>query len=59
MNAACMDKYIPKADRCIDPFHAIAWAQVALDDVGKAASERARIILENKEVEVVLRREQK
>ena len=44
-----MDKYVPKADRCIDPFHTIGWAQVALDDVRKAASERARVILENKE----------
>ena len=46
---ACMDKYIPQAKRCIDPFHAISWAQVALDDVRKAASQRARAILEQKE----------
>jgi transposase len=49
---SCMDKYVPKADRCIDPFHAIGWAQVALDDVRKTANERARIILENNEGEV-------
>ena len=46
---ACMDKYIPQAERCIDPFHAISWAQVALDDVRKAASERARILFEANE----------
>ena len=46
---ACMDKYIPQARRCIDPFHTISWAQVALDDVRKAASQRARAILEQKE----------
>ena len=41
-----MDKYIPQAKRCIDSFHVIAWAQVTLDDVRKATSERARMILE-------------
>jgi hypothetical protein len=41
-----MDKYIPQAKRCIDPFQAITWSQVALDDIRKAASERARMILE-------------
>ena len=46
-----MDKYIPQAKRFIDPFQAIAWSKVALDDVRKAASERARMILENKEGE--------
>jgi transposase len=46
---ACLDKYIPNAERCIDPFHTISWAQVALDDVRKAASQRARVILEQKE----------
>lgn len=37
----CMDTYIPNAQRCIDPFHAISWAQVALDDVRRDASNRA------------------
>jgi len=46
---ACMDKYIPEAKRCIDPFHTISWAQVALDDVRKAASQRARILFETNE----------
>lgn len=49
---ACLDKYIPEAKRCIDPFHAIGWAQVALDDVRKAASQRAKVILEQKEGEM-------
>ena len=45
---ACMDKYVPDAQRCIDPFHTISWAQVALDEVRKDASNRARVILEQR-----------
>jgi len=46
---SCMDKYVPDAARCIDPFHAISWAQEALDEVRKEAGNRARLILEERD----------
>ena len=29
--AACVEKYCPDADRCVDPFHVVSWATEALD----------------------------
>lgn len=28
---ACMEKYIPNATRCVDPFHVVTWAMECLD----------------------------
>ena len=30
---ACMEKYCPNAERCIDPFHVVGWAMDSLDEV--------------------------
>lgn len=35
--AACIDEYCPNAERCIDPFHVVQWANEALDEVRKQA----------------------
>ena len=35
--ADCIKEYCPNAERCIDPFHVVAWANNALDEVRKAA----------------------
>lgn len=29
--ASCIEKYCPRAERCIDPFHVVSWATEALD----------------------------
>lgn len=34
--AACVEKYCPKVERCVDPFHVVSWATDALDTVRKA-----------------------
>jgi transposase len=33
----CINDYCPNAERCIDPFHVVKWANEALDEVRKAA----------------------
>lgn len=40
--AEVMREYIPNAQRCLDPYHMIEWAQKALDDVRTEAWQRAR-----------------
>jgi transposase len=40
--ADCIGKYCPKAERCIDPFHVVAWANDCLDEVRKAAVRQAK-----------------
>lgn len=35
--ADCMKDYCPNAERCIDPFHVVAWANDCLDEVRKQA----------------------
>lgn len=32
---ACMQKYIPHATRCVDPFHVVSWANECLDTLRK------------------------
>ena len=43
-----MEEYIPQADRCLDSYHLIEWAQDALDDVRTEAWQRARRKTKNK-----------
>ncbi len=31
----CMEKYIPNATRCVDPFHVVSWAMESLDSLRK------------------------
>lgn len=38
----CVGKYCPSAERCIDPFHVVAWANDSLDIVRRASAKRAR-----------------
>lgn len=33
----CVEKYLPGADRCVDPFHVVEWAIEALDEVRREA----------------------
>ena len=33
----CVEKYLPGADRCVDPFHVVEWAMEALDEVRREA----------------------
>ena len=40
--AACISEYCPNAERCIDPFHVVAWANDSLDEVRKAAIRQAK-----------------
>lgn len=40
--ADCIKEYCPNAERCIDPFHVVAWANDALDEVRKSAVRTAR-----------------
>jgi len=40
--ADCIKGYCPNAERCIDPFHVVAWANDALDEVRKAAVRQAK-----------------
>ncbi len=40
--ADCIKDYCPKAERCIDPFHVVAWANEQLDEVRKQAVRDAK-----------------
>jgi transposase len=40
--ADCVKTFCPNAERCIDPFHVVAWANDALDEVRKAAVRQAK-----------------
>ena len=40
--ADCIKEYCPKAERCIDPFHVVAWANDALDEVRRSAVRAAK-----------------
>jgi len=40
--ADCVKTYCPNAERCIDPFHVVAWANDCLDEVRKAAVRQAK-----------------
>jgi transposase len=40
--ADCVKDYCPNAERCIDPFHVVAWANDALDEVRKTAVRKAK-----------------
>ena len=40
-----MKQYCPNADRCVDPFHVVEWANDALDSVRLDSWRRARIAL--------------
>jgi len=39
--ADCVRDYCPNAERCIDPFHVVAWANDSLDEVRKSAVRQA------------------
>jgi transposase len=39
--ADCIKDYCPNAERCVDPFHVVAWANDCLDEVRKAAVRQA------------------
>jgi len=41
----CVAEYCPNADRCVDPFHVVEWANGAIDSVRLDAWRRARIAL--------------
>jgi transposase len=40
--ADCISDYCPNAERCIDPFHVVAWANSCLDEVRKAIARQAK-----------------
>jgi transposase len=40
--ADCVEDYCPNAERCIDPFHVVAWANECLDEVRKQAVRQAK-----------------
>ena len=40
--ADCIKEYCPNAERLIDPFHVVAWANDALDEVRKTAVRQAK-----------------
>jgi len=40
--ADCIKDFCPNAERCIDPFHVVAWANDALDEVRKSAVRGAK-----------------
>lgn len=40
--ADCISDYCPNAERCIDPFHVVAWANDSLDEVRKATVRQAK-----------------
>jgi transposase len=40
--ADCIKDFCPNAERCIDPFHVVAWANDCLDEVRKAAVRQAK-----------------
>ena len=39
---SCINAYCPNAERCIDPFHVVAWANDCLDEVRKQAVREAK-----------------
>ena len=41
----CVEEHCPNADRCVDPFHVVEWANDAVDAVRLDAWRRARIAL--------------
>jgi len=50
--ADCVKDYCPNAERCIDPFHVVAWANDCLDEVRKQAIRQAKAdASENKKAE--------
>ena len=40
--ADCIALYCPNAERCVDPFHVVGWANDSLDEVRKSAARIAR-----------------
>ena len=40
--ADCITDYCPNAERCVDPFHVVGWANDCLDEVRKAAMRIAK-----------------
>jgi transposase len=40
--ADCVTEYCPNAERCIDPFHVVEWANDSLDEVRKKAVRQAK-----------------
>jgi transposase len=40
--ADCIKGFCPNAERCIDPFHVVAWANDCLDEVRKSAIRQAK-----------------
>ena len=38
----CIRDYCPKAERCIDPFHVVSWANSCVDEVRKAVVRKAK-----------------
>jgi transposase len=40
--ADCIKDYCPNAERCIDPFHVVAWANDQLDEIRKQAIRQAK-----------------
>jgi transposase len=40
--ADCIKVFCPNAERCIDPFHVVAWANEALDEIRKQAIRQAK-----------------
>lgn len=40
--ADCIKEYCPNAERCVDPFHVVAWANDCLDEVRKQAIRQAK-----------------
>jgi transposase len=47
--ADCIKDFCPNAERCIDPFHVVAWANDALDEVRKVAIRKAKQEVEDEE----------
>jgi transposase len=47
--ADCIKDFCPNAERCIDPFHVVAWANDALDEVRKVAIRKAKQEVANEE----------
>lgn len=39
---SCINAYCPNAERCIDPFHVVAWANECLDEIRKQAVREAK-----------------
>jgi transposase len=38
----CIEMYCPNAERCVDPFHVVSWAQDVLDKLRRTAWEEAK-----------------